>query len=582
MIVNARTAHGIGRVPAWLWAVTAIWLFMGVGRIVPSVAAFTGSDLLMVLFFAGKSAIECAAFLWAARRSELGTRLRRALRITAFAYGTSAGAALLYLPALLDLRITIPQLLDSAATFSTYVFGLAGILAMPMTPARRAGWWMFVLDVTTAVIGMATVLTVAVTLPRAVAAPEAVAHLWTYGGAQVLMLIGLNVLVLRGVAWPDRRAFWCFVAGVAGNLVTVAVVQFEAAVPVTAWLPSESMALLTSLCSLWAAYFFRHAPLAAGHRRPGPAWFRSFNPLPMLATGAVAILLLRAAWSLDAPHLGLLAAVMVAQASLLIGRVFLTSFENVRLAREDVERERLVQDEKMAAVGRLAGGMAHWYNNLLAVVIGYAELGAEDAGRGDGAVQQDFAHIRRAATRAAQITDQLLLFSGRQLTSAVPTPMTTLETRLQAWVTPALSSRVTVEMEPGLDQVTVLTDLRQIEAVCRELVTNAVEASAPDGRVRLGLTRMTLAEPIAEAVLPAGPGEYGVIEVADAGCGIDPAVRSSLFDPFFTTKPVHEATGLGLPAVHGIVAAHRGGLTVESEPGRGTTVRVFLPAVTPQ
>jgi signal transduction histidine kinase len=582
VIVNARTAHGIGRVPAWLWAVTAIWLFMGVGRIVPSVAALTGNDVLMVAFFAGKSAIECAAFLWAARRGELGFRLRRALRMTAFAYGTSAGAALLSVPAVLDPSMSLPLSLNSAATFSTYVFGLAGILAMPMAPARRAGWWMFVLDVTTAVIGMATVLTVAVTLPSAVAAPEAVADLWAYGGAQVLMLIGLNVLVLRGVAWPDRRAFWLFVAGVAGNLVTVAVVQFEGAGPVTGWVPSDLMALLTSLCSLWAAYFFRHAPLAAGLRLPGPAWFRSLNPLPMLATVAVAGLLLRAAFSLDTPHLGLLASVMVIQASLLIGRVFLTSFENVRLVREDVERERLIQEGKMAAVGRLAGGMAHWYNNLLAVVIGYAELGAEDAGRGDGAVQQDFAHIRRAATRAAQMTDQLLSFSGRQLTSAVPTPMRTLETRLRAVLTPDLSSRLTVEAEAGLEQVTVQADPRQMEAMCRELVANAVEASAPDGHVWFRLARVTLADPIEEAVLPAGPGVFGVIEVADNGCGIDPAARSSLFDPFFTTKAVYESAGLGLAAVYGIVAAHRGGLTVESEPGRGTVVRVFLPVVTPQ
>jgi signal transduction histidine kinase len=123
----------------------------------------------------------------------------------------------------------------------------------------------------------------------------------------------------------------------------------------------------------------------------------------------------------------------------------------------------------------------------------------------------------------------------------------------------------------------VRADRRLLEAVFHELIHNAMEAMPSGGTIVLRVGVTTVDEPNADAVLPTASGPHVTVDVEDTGVGMTGSVRQSMFDPFFTTKPVHAAAGLGLAAVYGIVGAHRGGIEVESEPGRGTRVRVLLP-----
>ncbi len=557
---------------------TAVWLLFGLGGLLPSVipAVFRSPDALN-LFYPVKSAAECAVFLWAARRAALGPRLRLALRVTALAYAASAALAAWWALGALAPGLSIPPAADTLGTFATYVLGVAGILLMP-TVARRAPWWTLLVDVSTTVLGFGAALAVVVTLPQLQGAAEGDrAFFWVYGAAQVLMLIGLNLLVLRGDVRPGRRAFWLFVAGIAGNLITVIVAQLEIGHPALGTAASNLTAVGTSLCSIWAGAAFARHPIAPGSRAPGPSWFATLNPLPMAATLAVAALLLRSAFEPGTLALRALAVTLVVQSALLVARVMATSLENARLLYEEHDRRHRQQEDKARAVGRLAGGVAHWLNNQLTTVIGYAELGAEDARAGSDAVQQDLVHIRRAAAEAAQVVDRLLSFSGRQLHTVATVPLGALLSAADGLD----GRRIAVTCPPDVARLHVGVDQRLMEYVVRELLVNAHDATPAEGRVDLRVSVVRLEAPLDGATLPVGPGRFAVVEVADSGRGIAPGMLAVLFDPFVSTKPAHQGAGLGLPAVYGIVASHRGGLTVDSSPGQGTRVRVYLPLPEP-
>ncbi len=568
--------------PGWLWAATALWIAVALKPWLPAPAGgpLTGTPYL--LFFAFKSAVECAAFLWAASRPELGPRLRQALRITAAAFCLSGVLSLAYLLNTLGVTAAMTSSVDNAATLLTYVLGLTGMLWMPMLPARHTAWWKFTLDLAAAVLGIGAVLTVLITMPSVLGAngEAAVRLALTYGCAQVLMLVGLNVLVLRAEARPSNRALWLFVTLVLGNLFTVVLAQFELATePAAGTTPfSDAAALATSVCTLWAAVAFRRDPIAVGAPRPLRLWLESFNPLPLMATAAVALMLVFFAHVPASTNLRALAIIMVIQMALVLARLFLTSHENTRLLREQTEREVRAHVEKSAAIGRLAGGMAHWYNNLLTAVIGYAELGVDDAGA-NPAVRADFAAIGVAADRAARLTGQLLSYSGRDILS--PSLMD-LAAGVRTWCARAakdLPSGVRLSVSaPGA--AWVKADVRRFEAVVRELIDNAVSAMPSGGTIEFRVYGERLDAVLDPAVIPAGPGEFVVIEAKDNGTGIAREAQALIFDPFYSTKPMHAAVGLGLAFVYGAVAAHHGGLVLQSQAGTGTAIRVYLPRAT--
>jgi PAS domain S-box-containing protein len=235
------------------------------------------------------------------------------------------------------------------------------------------------------------------------------------------------------------------------------------------------------------------------------------------------------------------------------------------------QEERLRESQRVEAIGRLAGGVAHEFNNLLTVIIGRADLlsaGLDPAHRG----QRDLDLIKKAGERAATLTGQLLAFSRKQILQPKVLDLNQVVGGMAQLLRPLLEDTLEVVTSLAPEPVSVKADPTQIQQVIMNLVLNSRDAVAGGGgRVSITTAR---AEPD-----PAG-GLRGVLEVADTGCGMSLDVQAHLFEPFFTTKEVGKGTGLGLATVYGIVKQHEGDIAVTSAPDQGTTVRIYLPLVT--
>ena len=258
---------------------------------------------------------------------------------------------------------------------------------------------------------------------------------------------------------------------------------------------------------------------------------------------------------------------------------------NGRAARcviaEDVgEREllesRLRQAQKMEAVGQLAGGVAHDFNNLLTVISGYGAMARNRIGAGPGARELD--EIDRAADRAVQLTQQLLAFSRQQLREPVVLDLNEVIAAVSPMLTRLIGENIEIGVLTSVDAPPVLADRGQIEQVIVNLVVNARDAMPTGGTLTIDTRSVLLDERYAADHAGIEPGEYACLSVTDTGTGIDRETQSRIFEPFFTTKEVGAGTGLGLATVHGIVTQSGGHLEVYSEPGLGSSFKVYLPA----
>jgi len=248
---------------------------------------------------------------------------------------------------------------------------------------------------------------------------------------------------------------------------------------------------------------------------------------------------------------------------------------------EDVtERERLEaqlrQAQKMEAIGQLAGGVAHDFNNLLGIITGYSELLEKDLGpdhQGLGRLQQ----IRRAADRAAGLTRQLLAFSRKQILQPRILDLGEVVSDVEKMLRRLIGEDVQVvtAFGPGLGRVQA--DPGQIEQVLVNLAVNARDAMPGGGKLIIETANADLDEAYARTHDGVAPGRYVLLSVSDTGHGMDAETLSHMFEPFFTTKLEGKGTGLGLATVYGIVRQSGGHVNVYSEPGRGTTFRIYLP-----
>ncbi len=251
----------------------------------------------------------------------------------------------------------------------------------------------------------------------------------------------------------------------------------------------------------------------------------------------------------------------------------------IDVTQRKVAEERLVEAQRMDAVGQLAGGVAHEINNMMTVALGFTDLLLERL-PGDEPISQDLRQIRRAAGRAATITGQLLAFSRRQVLRPEVLDLNALVGGLEPMLKRVLGEDKVFSADLWHDVVAVRADSGQMEQLLINLVLNARDALPSGGSVLVrtenvlirGLEGDTGAEGLQ-------PGRYGLLEVSDTGHGMDAATRARVFEPFFTTKPVGEGTGLGLATVFGIVRQSGGTIRVESAPGKGATFSVYLPAV---
>ncbi len=239
-------------------------------------------------------------------------------------------------------------------------------------------------------------------------------------------------------------------------------------------------------------------------------------------------------------------------------------------------QDRFAHTQRMEAVGRLAGGIAHDFNNLLTVILGGVEL----ALMSDEPVDREtLLDIRAAGDRAAGLTAQLLAFSRRQLTAPTVLDMNDVTRELDRMLVRLIGENVRLATRPSTIAATVRADRGQIEQVLVNLAVNARDAMPDGGTILIEVGQTTLSEDYARTRTDAAPGDYVVVAVSDTGTGMTEAVKSHLFEPFFTTKEPGKGTGLGLATCYGIVRQSGGHISVYSEPGVGTTVRVYLPYV---
>ena len=251
-----------------------------------------------------------------------------------------------------------------------------------------------------------------------------------------------------------------------------------------------------------------------------------------------------------------------------------------RVRSEVAERMRvedaLRQSRKMEAVGQLTGGIAHDFNNMLATVIGPLDLLAMHLGDAEPRIRRYIDMALDGAQRAAQLTQRLLAFSRQQPLQPVPLDSNRLLAGMSDLLVHALGSSVRLETVLGADLWWIHADANQLENVILNLAVNARDAMPDGGQLRLE-TGNCVVEADADAGAPVPAGEYVRITVTDTGHGMAEEVMAKAFDPFFTTKQVGQGTGLGLSQVYGFLQQSDGHVILESAPGRGTTVRVYLP-----
>ncbi len=246
-------------------------------------------------------------------------------------------------------------------------------------------------------------------------------------------------------------------------------------------------------------------------------------------------------------------------------------------ALRSTERQ-LVQSQKLEAVGRLAGGISHDFNNLLTVILGYSDIMLRQLSQ-DHPLRRNLDEIVRASERAASLTRQLLAFSRKQVMQpkvlGVNNVVIELEKMLRRMIGEDIELRVNLHPDLG----NIKADPVQLEQVIMNLVVNARDAMPKGGKLTIETSNVYLDQTYAKEHVSVEPGNYVMLAISDTGCGMNKETRQQIFEPFFTTKAQGKGTGLGLSTVYGIVKQSGGNIWVYSEEGRGTTFKIYFPQV---
>jgi PAS domain S-box-containing protein len=270
---------------------------------------------------------------------------------------------------------------------------------------------------------------------------------------------------------------------------------------------------------------------------------------------------------------------MIRHGETLWGVVLARDITDRRRAQQEQQRlqAQLIQAQRIEAIGQLAGGVAHDFNNILTSILMSIGL-LQEHPKLPAEVRGGLKDLEGEAMRAADLTRQLLMFSRRQVLQTKVFDLNSLVGNLLKMLRRLIGEQIMLEFKGTPGEIWLEADAGMIEQVIVNLVVNARDAMPKSGRITLTTRRLVFDQTYTEFNPEAHPGLFACLEVTDTGCGMDASTRERIFEPFFTTKEVHKGTGLGLSTVHGIVKQHQGWVEVESTPGHGSSLRVYLPA----
>ena len=279
---------------------------------------------------------------------------------------------------------------------------------------------------------------------------------------------------------------------------------------------------------------------------------------------------------LDFEIIGLLGSAIMLAGVVLIKPVFLSIKESEENAKR--AQDQLRQSQKLEAIGRLAGGISHDFNNMLTAIIGYGNILKNNIGK-DSTLMQVVDLIISSAEKSANLTRQLLAFSRNQAISPRQTELNDLIRGMDKLLQRLIGEDIELKTVFFDSELNIMADPVQIEQVLMNLFTNARDAMPDGGLLALGTSKIYLDDEFCKSHNIDKSGEYALVSISDNGSGMDEKTRQRIFEPFFTTKEFGKGTGLGLSLVYGIIRQHNGNIIVYSEPGKGTTFRVYLPLI---
>jgi len=461
----------------------------------------------------------------------------------------------------------------------TYTFaGLAGLFWMPLAPVSRHGRRLVAVDIVIAVSGMVLVYFATTTLVGLSAAHSTErSRIVQYGIAGAGNLVALNFILVRGLARPVRGAIPFLAATTVLEIAYWVLVQFNLAGLRSDMRLLDVVFAADQVCYASAALAFLTEPVEARREPLTPDWVRAVNPLPAVAVVGVGGLLVYHVATGRSQNVAVLTIGMVALSLLLVGRVLIAAHDRADLIRIEADRTQRLVADRVTALRQLAGGIAHEFNNLMAVIAGNTELVTETVPSGSP-LSARLRAIHQSVERAVLLTSRLLTYAGGGTAAArEPLSIAGCIVDLQPRIREIAGDGIEVEydLQPG---GCVMLHRGLFGQAVLNIVSNAVAAMSAGGHARIATRETSLTGSVStDMILPAPPGSYAVVEIRDDGIGMDSRTIARAFDPFFTSQSHARASGLGLAVVHGTMVAHDGGIAVHSAPERGTTILLFFP-----
>ncbi|PKK88895.1 MAG: PAS domain-containing sensor histidine kinase [Candidatus Wallbacteria bacterium HGW-Wallbacteria-1] len=253
----------------------------------------------------------------------------------------------------------------------------------------------------------------------------------------------------------------------------------------------------------------------------------------------------------------------------------ITAHTLAEIDRENLQTQ-LLQVQKIESIGRLAGGVAHDFNNMLSIILGNSEMIMENIGA-DNPLRTNLEEIRNAAERSANLTSQLLAFARKQTIMPKVLDLNHTVEHMIVMLKRLIGEHIDIIWSPVENLWPIMIDPSQIDQILANLCVNARDAIHGSGRIAIETTMVTIDQAACSENSESQPGDFVLLSITDNGCGMSKETMGHLFEPFFTTKEIGEGTGLGLATVYGIVRQNSGFINVSSEPGQGTTFKIFLP-----